>query len=192
MLIKTCTNCGSEFSTKERKKLTCSKACMSARIAAGGAKRTGANAGLYKHGGMLNRKPSPEYNSWRGMRERCLDPKSKSYPRYGGRGISVCDRWLGADGFANFLADMGLKPTPEHSIDRLDPNGNYEPANCRWATKQQQASENRRPAKLPTHCRRGHPRSPENRVPNGTQFGACKACREITNARRNQTMAATA
>lgn len=93
------------------------------------------------------------YAAWVGMMQRCLNPKSGSYDRYGGRGISVCDRWRGErkqgqitgsiDGFHNFLLDMGPRPSPEHSIDRIDPHGNYEPANCRWATPEVQQANKR-------------------------------------------------
>lgn len=83
---------------------------------------------------------SPEHMAWCAMRSRCRDSDSQSYDNYGGRGIAVCERWLK---FENFLADMGPRPTPKHSIDRINNDGNYEPANCRWATKYQQDNNRR-------------------------------------------------
>lgn len=78
---------------------------------------------------------SPEYTTWQAMRYRCENPNHTSYHLYGGRGITVCERW---QDFANFYADMGPKPSPRHSIDRRDGNGHYTPENCHWATYKQQ------------------------------------------------------
>lgn len=83
------------------------------------------------------------YRVWAHMKARCHNPKSSVYRYYGGRGVVVCERWQGKEGFANFLADMGPRPSSAHSIDRIDVNGNYEPGNCRWATKQEQMRNKR-------------------------------------------------
>jgi len=82
---------------------------------------------------------TPEYTAWLNMKQRCFNKKIKQYHNYGGRGITVCDRWAGKNGFEFFLKDMGKKPTPSHSLDRYPNNdGNYEPLNCRWATVHEQ------------------------------------------------------
>jgi hypothetical protein len=94
-----------------------------------------------KHGAAGDHAESPEYRSWVEMRRRCSNPNFIGYAHYGGRGITVCRRW---DDFAAFLADMGTKPSPAHSIDRINPDGHYEPGNCRWTTPKEQAN-NRRP-----------------------------------------------
>ena len=105
--------------------------------------------GPLKHGGMLGGKASPEYRVWAGMKNRCLDPANPGYPGYGGRGIGIHPRWLD---FANFLADMGKKPSPRHSIDRINNDGNYEPGNCRWATSREQTRNTRRNVKVNDLC----------------------------------------
>lgn len=72
------------------------------------------------------------YHSWKAIQSRCYSKSDSSYPRYGGAGITMCDRWRGKDGLKNFLADMGPRPSPEHSVGRIDWRGNYCPENCEW------------------------------------------------------------
>ncbi len=91
-----------------------------------------------------------EYRAWEHMKNRCYRPTVPGYKNYGGRGIRVCDRWLGEDGAANFLADMGPRPSAKHSVDRIDNDGDYTPENCRWATRAEQ-SRNRRRNVMLTH-----------------------------------------
>ena len=89
---------------------------------------------------MKKRTRHPLWVIWHGMMQRCSNPNRKDYKYYGERGISVCDRWKT---LRNFTDDMGPRPTLKHSIDRVDNSGNYEPGNCRWATKTEQSNNSR-------------------------------------------------
>lgn len=90
-----------------------------------------------KRAGDDQRSRTPEYRAWRCMLGRCYNPTVKSWPQYGGRGIGVCEAWRAS--FQAFLADMGPKPTPQHTLDRINGDGQYEPGNVRWATQTEQA-----------------------------------------------------
>ncbi len=104
------------------------------------------NRSLAKHGHASEYKKSKEYSTWNNMKTRCLSKNDKGYAYYGAIGITITSRWLGAEGFQNFLEDMGECPDKTMSLDRIDNKGNYEKSNCRWATRAQQ-SNNRRDTK---------------------------------------------
>ena len=91
------------------------------------------------HGLQSRKNPHPLFKTWCEMRYRCENPRKHNYKHYGGRGIMVCTRWLS---FENFVADMGARPAGT-TLDRIDPNGHYEPKNCRWATKETQMNNMR-------------------------------------------------
>jgi hypothetical protein len=85
--------------------------------------------------------PHPLYSTWQNMRSRCRNPKNPFYHNYGGKGVSVCDRW---DDFRCFVSDVGSKPSPTHTLDRIDNDGNYDPSNVKWSTKSEQARNMRK------------------------------------------------
>lgn len=98
------------------------------------------------HGETINRSKSAEYSAWCSMRDRCYRERNAEYHNYGGRGIRVCQRWLNS--FSDFLEDVGRRPSPRHSIDRIDVNGDYEPSNVRWATDSQQVRNQRKQPRI--------------------------------------------
>lgn len=99
---------------------------------------------MLTHGDARKQAVTPEYTAWKTMLARCQNPNWARFDYYGGRGITVCKRWLK---FENFLADMGRRPSPAHSLERKSNDGNYTPKNCVWATKKEQA-RNRRSTRL--------------------------------------------
>lgn len=101
-----------------------------------------------QHGHNKKHHPSPTYISWQCCKARCKYTSRHNYKDYGGRGIRVCERW--DKSFVNFLADMGERPEGT-TLDRIDPNGNYEPGNCRWATAEEQARNTQKSERLLTY-----------------------------------------
>jgi hypothetical protein len=129
-----------------------------------------------------------EYRIWQSMKWRCLNPNYKPYPNYGGRGITVCDRWR--DSFEAFLADVGPRPSPKHTLDRIDNDGDYEPGNVAWRTRKEQ-NQNRRP-QLRDTCANGQPRTPENVHVRPDGGRTCRVCdKERQQAKRDAKAAAT-
>lgn len=107
------------------------------------------SGGSPTHGETARSKSRREYAAWSAMKRRCYSPNVQNYKNYGGRGIRVCVRWV--ESFEAFLGDMGRRPSSKHSLDRIDVNGHYEPANCRWATAAEQARNRRDNVVLEAH-----------------------------------------
>jgi hypothetical protein len=134
----------------------CQCSCMSAdrKVVRGAHLRKGrsTSCGCYdrerriKHG----KSRTQVHRAWSSMKQRCLNARSKSWFRYGGRGIAVAQEWLGPHGFENFYAYVGDPPSSAYSLDRIDNDGDYEPGNVRWATKKEQGS-NRASSRLLTY-----------------------------------------
>ena len=101
------------------------------------------------HGESLCGSNTVEYRAWCRMRARCNNPKQRDYRYYGARGIKVCERW---NDYRNFLADMGRRPSPKLSLDRIDNDGHYEPGNCRWTTQSEQVRNQRHRPYIKVKC----------------------------------------
>lgn len=145
-------SCGSPVKSVDARNLKVGRirscGCLRKQNSARLIKALHSGASRFIHGHAIG-KESPEYHSWCQMKARCLNPTHPRYKDWGGRGITVCDRWVNS--FTDFLADVGRKPSAAHSIDRIDNHGNYEPGNVKWSTPSEQ-NYNRRLKCLCGNC----------------------------------------
>lgn len=121
---------------------TCRCSCGNTKVVQQSHLRSGTTKGCGCQKGTHRLSHTSEYHIWQTMKARCGNPNNRKYKDYGERGIRVCDRWLKS--FETFFRDIGAKPFPDHSIDRINNDGDYEPSNCRWASRTQQARNTRR------------------------------------------------
>ena len=132
-----------ERSSRGERRYLCRCDCGTEKIVTQGNLRSGGTKSCGDHGWRHGLAHHPLYDTWGTMLARCRNPNNKRYADYGGRGITVCMRWQGEDGFPNFLADMGERPEGT-TLDRINNDGDYEPINCRWATPSEQRLNQRR------------------------------------------------
>lgn len=124
--IHVCACCGANYRPHAKESRFCSLKCAGSE-----------NLGHPIHG-LCN---TPEHSVWGGIKTRCYNPNATGYENYGGRGITMCAQWL--NDFSQFYKDMGPRPSSNHSIERKDTNGNYDPTNCVWATSMEQGKNRR-------------------------------------------------
>lgn len=130
----------------------------------------------FKHGGATGGKASLTYASWQAMMHRCFSSRNKRYEKYGGAGVTVCERWRDPEkGFLNFLADMGARPEGT-TLGRFGDSGNYEPENCAWQTRAEQQAEQLK--KRGNRCNRGHEFTPDNTGINSHGHRFCLTCND--------------
>lgn len=188
MRAMACETCGNELFRGNKR--FCSRACLDqspsfkAAAAARAVQRN--KSQLKKHGESWYR--SPEYDAWRSTKRRCAPGNWRASRYYAERGIKVCERW--AQSFEAFLTDMGRRPGPGFSLDRIDNDADYEPGNVRWATWSEQM-KNRRAYTLPaqsqpqTHCKKGHPMDGENLKIYSSGLRRCLTCRQASQKNRD-------
>lgn len=127
------------------------------------------------HGDSKRSGRAPEYGVWHQMMRRCNDPRCHNYLDYGGRGITVCSEWTN---YSTFIADMGRRPSPKHTIERVNNDLGYHPGNCIWADRKTQA-RNRRKRTKKTHCKHGHEFTEQNTYVYKNGKRSCIKCRKI-------------